>query len=463
MINGKNYNRLLLLVLLSTDITAGFLACSVVFNIQIFSGELGPWVWFLCAEILWITMFIIANLYDTRATLSRFEEILKIIPLVYISLVLFISGHVMNYYVIPVNIKQVLVYGFTFSGFLIIGRIIVHTIQKLLLRKNIGLKKAIILGVNRRGLDVYNKLQDSYHHGLAIAGFVKANDDPTYFKETIIPGEILGSEETINDVIKEKKVDDVIIALDKPAPERIMETIMNVNGNPVGMKILPDMYEVVTGLARTDQLVGIPLIDVNLNLDTFYSKHLKRIMDIVIAVPAIIVILPFWILISIAIKLNSEGPIFYEQDRIGINRKKFVIKKFRTMIANAEDKTGPIWSSEDDGRITVVGKFLRRFHLDETPQLINIINGDMTMIGPRPERPYFIDKLEKEYPFYHRRLKIRPGVSGWAQIKQPYDQKYDDVHQKLKYDFFYIENLSFKLDMKIVLGTIWVTIFGHER
>ena len=187
MINGKNYNRLLLLVLLSTDITAGFLACSVVFNIQIFSGELGPWVWFLCAEILWIAMFIVANLYDTRATLSRFEEILKIIPLVYISLVLFISGHVMNYYVIPVNIKQVLVYGFTFSGFLIIGRIIVHTIQKLLLRKNIGLKKAIIFGVNRRGLDVYNKLQDSYHHGLAIAGFIKANDDPIYPDETIIP------------------------------------------------------------------------------------------------------------------------------------------------------------------------------------------------------------------------------------------------------------------------------------
>ena len=133
-----------------------------------------------------------------------------------------------------------------------------------------------------------------------------------------------------------------------------METIMNVNGNPVAMKILPDMYEVVTGLARTDQLVGIPLIDVNLNLDTFYSKHLKRIMDIVICVPAIIVMLPFWVLISIAIKLNSKGPIFYEQDRIGMDRKKFVIKKFRTMIANAEDKTGPIWSSEDDGRITVL-------------------------------------------------------------------------------------------------------------
>jgi len=121
MINGKNYNRILLSVLLSTDFVAGFLAWSVVFNMQLLNAESGQWVWFLCAEILWITMFLAANLYDTRATLSRFEEILKIIPLVYISLVLFISGHVMNYYVIPVNIKQVLVCGFTFSGFLIIG------------------------------------------------------------------------------------------------------------------------------------------------------------------------------------------------------------------------------------------------------------------------------------------------------------------------------------------------------
>jgi len=432
-------------------------------KINIFNGEAGLLTWFIFSEILWISLFALSNLYDTRATLSRFEEILRIVPTVYFTLIFIITGQVMNLYLLPFELKQILVYGFILSGFLILGRILIHTIQKLLLKQNIGLKKAVILGVNRRGIDVYDKLQTSYHHGLAIAGFVQANDDPDISKHSGHNIDILGSEQTINQIITKNQIDDVIIALDKPSPERIMDTIMNVNGHPVSMKILPDMYEVVTGLARTNQLVGVPLIDVNLNLDTLYSKHLKRIIDIFIGTISLISIFPFWILIALGIKIDSKGPILYKQERIGMDGEKFLINKFRTMVLNAEDDTGPVWSGKDDSRITSFGSFLRRFHLDETPQLINIIFGDMASIGPRPERPYFIERLEKKYPFYKRRLKIRPGVSGWAQIKQPYDEKYEDVHQKLKYDFFYIENLSFRLDLKILLGTFWVTIFGHSR
>ena len=461
--NGKTYNRSLLGFLLSADLIAGFFAFSIGFKTNILNGEGGLLTWFIFAEILWISLFTLSNLYDTRATLSRFEEILSIVPTVYFTLIFIITGQVMNLYLLPFELKQILVYGFILSGFLILGRILIHTIQKLLLKQNIGLKKAVILGVNRRGIDVYDKLQTSYHHGLAIAGFVQANDDPDISKHSGHNIDILGSEQTINQIITKNQIDDVIIALDKPSPERIMDTIMNVNGHPVSMKILPDMYEVVTGLARTNQLVGVPLIDVNLNLDTLYSKHLKRIIDIFIATISLISIFPFWILIALGIKIDSKGPILYNQERIGMDGKKFLINKFRTMILNAENDTGPVWAGKDDSRITPFGKFLRRFHLDETPQLINIIFGDMASIGPRPERPYFIERLEKKYPFYKRRLKIRPGVSGWAQIKQPYDEKYEDVHQKLKYDFFYIENLSFRLDLKILLGTFWVTIFGHSR
>ncbi len=461
--NGKTYNRSLLGFLLSADLIAGFFAFSIGFKTNILNGEGGLLTWFIFSEILWISLFALSNLYDTRATLSRFEEILRIVPTVYFTLIFIITGQVMNLYLLPFELKQILVYGFILSGFLILGRILIHTIQKLLLKQNIGLKKAVILGVNRRGIDVYDKLQTSYHHGLAIAGFVQANDDPDISKNSEQNFDILGSEQTINQIITKNQIDDVIIALDKPSPERIMDTIMNVNGHPVSMKILPDMYEVVTGLARTNQLVGVPLIDVNLNLDTLYSKHLKRIIDIFIATISLISIFPFWILIALGIKIDSKGPILYKQERIGMDGKKFLINKFRTMVLNAEDDTGPVWSGKDDSRITSFGSFLRRFHLDETPQLINIIFGDMASIGPRPERPYFIERLEKKYPFYKRRLKIRPGVSGWAQIKQPYDEKYEDVHQKLKYDFFYIENLSFRLDLKILLGTFWVTIFGHSR
>ncbi len=463
MINGRTYNRILLAFLLGADIIAGYAAFSLIFKLNVFQGAWSSFYWFISIELIWILLFILSNLYDTRATLSRFEEILRIIPLVYLFLVGIITGQVLNLYVLPFEFKSLLVYGFTFSGFLIIGRIIIHTIQKLLLRKKIGIRKAVILGVNRRGVDVYEKLSRSFHHGLEVEGFLQAGDDPESGEEIVKKEKILGSEDSMNTIIVEKNVDDVIIALDKPSSERIMEAMMNVNGKPVSMKILPDMYEVVTGLARTNQLVGVPLIDVNLNLDTYYSKYFKRIIDLVISLPSFLLLLPIWAITAVAIKLDSKGPIFYEQERIGREGEKFAIKKFRSMVFNAEEKTGPVWSGKDDGRITSVGKILRRFHLDETPQLINIIRGDMATIGPRPERPYFVEKLQNKYPFYHRRLKIRPGVSGWAQIKQPYDEKYEDVHQKLKYDFYYIENLSFRLDLKIILGTIWVTVFGHGR
>ena len=463
MVNAKIYNYVLLSTLVGIDVIAGFMAFSIVLSPNLVFGVNESLQAFLLIEIIWISLFVLSNLYDSRATLSRFEEILRIIPLVYLTLIILITGQVMNVYILPLDFKQILVYGFTFSGLLIVGRIGIHSIQKLLLGQNIGLRKTIILGVNRRGMDVYKNLQESYHHGLSVTGFVRAHDDPLDSGQFKMPSHIFGTEKSMNNIITEMDIDDVIIALDKPSPERIMETMMNFNGNPVTMKILPDMYEVVTGLARTNQLVGVPLIDVNLNLDTFYSKYLKRIMDLIISSLALIVILPLWLLIAVTIKLDSKGPIFYDQERIGRDGKKFYIKKFRSMISNAEEETGPVWSIKNDMRVTTIGKFLRRFHLDETPQLINIILGEMAIIGPRPERPYFIERLEKKYPFYNRRLKIRPGVSGWAQIKQPYDKDYEDVHQKLKYDFYYIENLSFKLDVKIILGTIWVTVFGHGR
>ena len=273
----------------------------------------------------------------------------------------------------------------------------------------------------------------------------------------------LGNETEISKIMKTEKITDVIIALDMPKPERIMNSIIEINGAPVSTKILPDMYEVVTGLARTTQLVGVPLIDININIDTFYTRVLKRTLDITIAFIGILVCTPIWLLIGLFIKLDSKGPIFYFQSKLGKKEKYFNIIKFRSMIYNAESDTGPIWSNSKDIRITRVGKILRRLHIDETPQLLNILRGDMSVVGPRPERPFFVKKLKETYPFYGRRLKIRPGVTGWAQINQPFDTTIKDVHQKLKYDFYYIENLNLRLDFNIIFRTIWVVLRGHKN
>ena len=172
---------------------------------------------------------------------------------------------------------------------------------------------------------------------------------------------------------------------------------------------------------------------------------------------------PFWCIISILIKIDSSGPVLYKQYRIGENNTTFTIRKFRSMLYNAEKDSGPVWVADEDPRITRVGAWLRRFRLDEIPQLINVIKGEMSIIGPRPERPFFIDKLMQEFPFYYRRHKVRPGITGWSQIKQPYDRDIDDVRKKLKYDFYYIENLSFSLDIKILASTFWVMLSGKGR
>ena len=364
--------------------------------------------------------------------------------------------------VIQIEYKNLFVYGLIFASALLVNRFIIHSVQKLLLMKNFGLTDSIILGVNRRGLDLYNTLQSHSHHGINVIGFIKGYDDPDNFDDNL-PLPVLGHESKVHKIINEHNVNDLIIALDKPTSERVLDTIVNINGSPVSLKVVPDMYEVVMGMARTDQLVGVPLIDINLNIDTFYSKRLKRGLDIFLSLMGLVLIFPLWLLIMITIKVDSKGPIFYKQERCGKNKKYFNIIKFRSMILDAEDKTGPVWSDLEDKRITRVGKFLRRLHLDETPQLINIIKGEMSIVGPRPERPYFIEKLIKEYPFYQRRLKIRPGITGWAQIKQPFDTTVKDVRQKLKFDFYYIENLSFRLDIKIIINTIWVVFWGHSR
>ena len=461
------YSRVFLLFLVIFDFGANIIANIIIFD-GIKVSNAGnviynfDFLFLLLSQIIWSSIFFFFNLYDTRSTLSRFDEIIRIFPVIYGITVFAITLDIFGFVSLQAEYKSLISYSLVFSSILMMGRFLIHSFQKYLLKIKVGLNNVVILGINRRGLAIYESLQAQYLHGLHVEGFVEAFDDPHSFKSDAVKSKKIGNENDINKIIKSKNIDDVIIALDKPTPERIMSSIVAINGAPSSIKILPDMYEVVTGLARTTQLVGVPLIDVNFNIDTFYSRILKRLLESILAGIAIVLCLPLWLIVSLVIKINSKGPIFYKQSRTGKNGQLFEIIKFRSMILNAESDTGPIWADKEDSRITSFGKFLRRFHIDETPQLINILKGDMSIVGPRPERPFFIEKLKKTYPFYQRRLKIRPGVTGWAQINQPFDTNVKDVHQKLKYDFYYIENLSFKLDLHIAFRTIWVVLRGHK-
>ncbi len=464
--NKKLYNNIFITILVFSDFLSGALAFSLSFDFEdtnfFLSGADYDLIYaFFLTQFCWSVIFFFANLYNARATLSRFDEIIRLVPIIYSVLFMYIALNVFGLIKFHSEYKSILAYGLVFSTLLITNRFIIHSVQKYFLKMKIGLNNALILGVNRRGNDVFNSLENSSYHGLRVVGFVKAKDDPDLFNIEL-KNKILGHESELKKIVKSEKINDVIIALDHPSSERIMSAIVNINGSPVSIKILPDMYEVVTGLARTTQLVGVPLIDVNLNIDTFYSRALKRVIDMILAFFGILICIPVWFIIGPLIKIDSRGSIFYFQSRAGKEGKLFNIIKFRSMIINAESDTGPIWSNPEDKRITRLGKILRRLHLDETPQLVNILKGDMSIVGPRPERPFFVKKLKETYPFYSRRLKIRPGVTGWAQINQPFDTNIKDVHQKLKYDFYYIENLSLRLDTHILFRTIWVILRGHK-
>ena len=201
----------------------------------------------------------------------------------------------------------------------------------------------------------------------------------------------------------------------------------------------------------------------SINYKLIYLTGIKRFMDLVLSVLFFVTGLPFYIIFGLLIKLDSKGPVLFKQIRAGLQNSSFLLYKFRSMGFHAEADTGPIWTAQNDPRITKVGQFLRRFRFDEFPQLLNVLKGEMSLVGPRPERPFFVEKLKQEYPFYMRRLKVRPGITGWAQIKHPYDEHLEDVREKLRHDFYYIENVSLWLDLKIIIRTVRVMLSGKGR
>jgi exopolysaccharide biosynthesis polyprenyl glycosylphosphotransferase len=256
-------------------------------------------------------------------------------------------------------------------------------------------------------------------------------------------------------------ISEVILALDKHEGDIMLEVVAACDSDNVSIKIIPDLYEIISGQARTSQLYGSPLINITPLLMPEWEKKIKRLLDLVISIIIIIISQPLFIITAIAIKYESKGPIFYKQERSGLNGKTFKIIKFRSMSSDAEKLSGPVWSTKDDPRITNVGKFIRKVRIDELPQMVNVLKGEMSLVGPRPERPFFVEKLSEEIPFYKRRLKVRPGVTGWAQVKHKYDENVEDVKEKLRYDLFYIENMSLSNDFKILFRTVFVVLFGQ--
>jgi len=339
-------------------------------------------------------------------------------------------------------------------------RSIILSVRHNQLMKGIGLTPSFIVGCNSKGYEIYKKIRLYPALGYNILGFIRTDDEPVEDdKYNDVP--VIGHLNDISALIKEYQVKQLVIAFDSDKHTKVLDVINRVADSRIGMKILPDMYDIISGLARTQQIYGIPLIDINPSIMQPWEKFIKRLFDVVISVFSMLLFLPFGLILALLIKLDSRGPVFYTQERLGLYGKPFRIIKFRSMKHDVQEPGEKvILTTKHDERVTRVGKFIRRFRLDEVPQMINVLKGDMSIIGPRPDMPRLTEQLEKQIPMYRHRMKVKPGITGWAQISVPYPQTQEEVIEKFNCDIYYIENMSLKLDLKIILNTIVIMFSG---
>ncbi len=417
--------------------------------------------------LYWLMWFGLFGLYRLWYEQSRIDEILTILRATIVgTLVLFfviILDDATSETIVHSRLL-ILAYWLTLMSFVTAGRLLVRFVQRRLLLAGIGLRNTLIVGWSEKAFTLCDMVLKYPALGYKLIGFVKEGAKGSSRhqgkKNSYQNIPVLGTVHNVSSLIRKYSIREVLIGLDSTEHPQLIELMRQCDSADVGMKIMPDLYDIVSGQARISSLYGLPLMEVRPQLMKPWEEAAKRILDMFFSLFILLVGLPVWMFVAISIKLDSKGPILYRQTRVGRNGRLFKIYKFRSMRTDAEMKSGPVWAGKNDARVTHLGRLLRRTHLDEIPQFINVLVGDMSLVGPRPERPFFVDKLKKEIPLYNHRHRVRPGITGWAQVKHKYDESMDDVRAKIKYDFFYIENLSWRLDLKILLNTLYVMITG---
>lgn len=318
----------------------------------------------------------------------------------------------------------------------------------------------VLVGGNERALAVYHEIESMPKSpGNRFVGFVNVNGGDQQLAGTLPR---LGKWHELRQVIPQHGVEEAIIAVDSTEHEHMSRIMNELEGTGVRIKVIPDMYDILSGSVKMTSIFGTPLIEVNPEIMPAWQFSVKRVFDIAASALALLVLAPALLVIAALVKLSGPGPIFFTQERIGKHGKPFRIVKFRSMVCNAE-QNGPQLSSATDPRITGIGRWLRRTRMDELPQFWNVLKGDMSLVGPRPERQHYINAIMEVAPHYRHLNKVRPGITSWGQVKFGYAENIDQMVRRLKYDILYIENMSLAVDLKILAYTVIIILKGDGK
>lgn len=430
---------------------------------QYFEVELGipPLSSYLYSSLffipIWLLIFSSRKLYGTRRNTHLSDEVFVLIRVITLCMMVMMSA---TFFYREFSFSRgvfILLY-LTSITTIILGRFFIMEFEKSLYRRGRELKSIVIVGNNLTAERICEHFTKHKELGYELLGYYADEIVEQSLLHSMLP--YLGKISQLNDDITERRIQIAMITLPHQKQNQLMELLRETEGKNIEFMMVPDLLEMMTSRVRIQEIEGIPFIKVKDIPMSTWNRILKRVFDLTLSMVVLIITSPLFFIIAILIKLTSKGPIFYSQERIGLDGVIFPLKKFRSMKIDAEVQTGPVRAKKGDNRVTLIGKILRRTSLDELPQLFNVIAGQMSLVGPRPERPFFVQQFKDKIPRYLERHRMKTGMTGWAQVNGLRGDV--PIEDRTKYDIYYIENWSLVFDLKIIFKTIRAVIWGED-